>query len=152
MFVPPEFFEKVGKKEGNENVTMYRCKMGCTKEFQRDGKEKLFAVPNTSLYNLRRHIKVEVKKASFDMFLSCPAHIFQAYHSARLQEFNTAFKRAKLGESSKVENASGSQMTIDRFVRPDFLAPVSQIRTQEDLDDRILVCSCRLSIFISIIH
>lgn len=54
----PSFSKTLASKQGKKDSTLYRCQMGCKAKFDKHGKKKLLSVPDKSVYNCRRHIKV----------------------------------------------------------------------------------------------
>ncbi len=68
-------------------------------------------------------------------------YLLQSHHLARMDEFNTAFAKGK-DDEGKEASTSSSKPANNQLLLPFFLqkqGQPSQIRTQEELDDKILV-------------
>ncbi len=61
IWLPSDMFEFIKEIPGTESAE-YKCLLGCTPEHRADGSIKYVSVNNTSRYNARRHIKVNMFK------------------------------------------------------------------------------------------
>jgi hypothetical protein len=124
--VPSSFFEKISS---NETSSVYKCLSGCT------GKYATVTVFHSTLNNARRHITVINDTYSSINVLINRKLYYQAFHNAKLSEFNAQF-----AASGKQVKKKCDTIPIDQhFSKASSKSSSSPIKTQDQLDNEIMV-------------